>query len=811
MRIIVLGLFILSLIHLQAQVVLKGKVMNEDGKALIGASVFEANSYRGTTTGVSGNFSLKLNKGQTEVVFRYIGFQEKSLNLNLKNDTSLQINLSRQRQEMGVYTVEALRSDKQTPMAVENISKEELNRNNIGQDLPILLNFSPSIVTTSDAGAGVGYTGLRIRGSDATRVNVTINGIPINDSESQGVFWVNMPDLASSVDNIQIQRGVGSSTNGAGAFGASINMMTDQISDEAYAEFNNSYGSFNTRKHTLEFGSGQIGKHWKFQGRLSEISSDGYIDRASSDLRSYYLSASYNDEKTSLKAIHFAGRERTYQSWWGAPEGRINGDVEEMNRHADFEGYSQKQRENLLNSGRTFNYYLYQNEVDDYGQDHYQLHFSRELNDHFRLNLAGHYTFGEGFFEQFRTDDDLADYGFSIATPALGIMPVSTDLIRRRWLRNHFGGMTFSLIGNWDRLKLRWGGAYHYYDGEHFGEIVWLEQSFGIDHLERYYTNKGYKNDANTFVKFDYSITEKTQLYLDLQGRYVDYSALGPDNDQRFINVDTTMFFFNPKLGLNRRFSNNNRAYLSYSVGHREPTRNDFIDALPGVVPVPEQMHDIEVGYEGRTGRLAYAANAYFMYYRNQLVLTGELNDVGSPIRTNVPESYRAGIELMGSWNPIPSLKIEANYTYSQNKITEFTQILYDYTNGFEIIENSFKNTDISFSPSHIGMAQLRYFPIENLELALLNKYVGRQYLDNTSDINKSLDPYMTSDLRLRYSLEPKFMKKIEFTLLVNNIWNNLYESNGYTYSYIFGETVTENFYFPQAGTNFLAGLNLRF
>lgn len=788
-----------------AQFKLSGKLSDETGAELVGASIFEKNSYKGTTSDFGGNYSLQLSAKKSVIVFRYIGYEDFSLDVSLTRDSVINLVLKKKMVEMGAFTVEALRNDEISPMAVENISKEALNRNNLGQDLPILLNFSPSLVSTSDAGAGVGYTGLRIRGSDASRVNVTINGIPLNDAESQGVFWVNMPDFASSVDNIQIQRGVGASTNGAGAFGASINLMTDQLEEKAYAEVANSFGSFNTRKHTLEFGSGRIAKYWNFSGRLSSIQSDGYIDRASSDLKSYYLSASYSKDKSKLKAIHFSGKERTYQAWWGSPEGRVNNDVDEMNRHADFEGYSDAQRANLLNSGRTYNYYLYENEVDDYKQDHYQLHWTQSLSEKTRFNLAGHYTFGEGFFEQYREADALSDYGFSI------ISDPSSDLIRRRWLRNHFFGGTFSLIHETEKLKFRWGGAYHYYDGEHFGEIVWLENSFGIGHLDRYYTNKSYKNDANSFVKIDWDVNQKTRLYIDLQGRFVDYSAQGPDNDLRVIAVDTSMLFFNPKFGINRSLSSNARSYLSYAVGHREPTRNDFIDALPGKVPVPEQLHDLEMGYEWKSKSFAASANAYFMYYRNQLVLTGELNDVGSPIRTNVDESYRAGIELVAAYSILKALTIEGNYTYSQNRITAFTEVIYDYTQGFDIVERQHSNTDISFSPSHIGMVQLSYFPIKSFEFAVLNKYVGRQYLDNTSDLSKSLAPYYTCDARIRYKLQPKFVKEVEFSLLVNNLWNNLYSSNGYTYSYIFGEEVTENFFYPQAGTNFLAGINFKF
>lgn len=716
-------------------------------------------------------------------------------------------------QELDDVIVYATRANENTPTTYSEISKKEIENVNLGQDLPILLNLSPSLVTTSDAGAGVGYTGLRIRGSDATRINVTINGIPVNDSESHGVFWVNMPDFASSVDNIQIQRGVGTSTNGAAAFGATVNLQTNVPSRDAYAEVNNSFGSFNTRKHTLMYNTGLLNNKWSFESRLSKISSDGYIDRAESDLQSYFLSGGYYGDKTILKALVFGGKEVTYQSWWGTPQAVLENDRDGIEEVIANNGYSPEQAENIRTAGRTFNYYLYENEVDNYQQDHYQLHLSHMLTDELTVNIAGHYTYGRGYFEQFRDEDDFADYG--LENVVLGDTTItSTDLIRRRWLDNDFYGTTFSLNYLKEDLDITLGGAWNKYDGDHFGEVIWAQYSSNSDIRYRYYDNVGLKTDFNVYLKTNYQLND-LNLFADLQVRKIDYETVGIDSDLRAIDTGDDYTFFNPKVGATYTLNESSNIYASFAIGNREPVCNDFVDAPGGVTPKHETLRNLEVGYRKYGLDFSFQANYYLMDYENQLVLTGELNDVGSSVRQNVPDSYRMGIELVGAYQFTDQLRWDANLTLSRNKIENFTEVLYNYGpawDAFNVEETQFEDTDISFSPNVIGGSQLVYAPFEGFEAALRSKYVGKQYLDNTSNDNRSIDPYFVNDLRLSYNFSMSSIKNVNISLLVNNLLDEEYSSNGYTFGYAAGSyVVRENYFYPQAGRNFLVALNLRF
>lgn len=716
-------------------------------------------------------------------------------------------------QELDDVIVYATRANENTPTTYSEISKKEIEDVNLGQDLPILLNLSPSLVTTSDAGAGVGYTGLRIRGSDATRINVTINGIPVNDSESHGVFWVNMPDFASSVDNIQIQRGVGTSTNGAAAFGATVNLQTNVPSRDAYAEVNNSFGSFNTRKHTLMYNTGLLNNKWSFESRLSKISSDGYIDRAESDLQSYFLSGGYYGDKTILKALVFGGKEVTYQSWWGTPEAVLENDEAGIEEVIANNGYTPEQAQNIRTAGRTFNYYLYENEVDNYQQDHYQLHLSHQLSDVLTANIAGHYTYGRGYFEQYRNDDDFADYGLEDVTIG-GTTITSSDFIRRRWLDNDFYGTTFSFNYLEDDLDMTLGGAWNKYDGDHFGEIIWAEYASNSQIRELYYDNVGLKTDFNVYLKANYQLND-LNLFADMQVRKIDYETVGIDSDLRAIDTGDDYTFFNPKVGATYQLNEQSNVYASFAIGNREPVRNDFVDAPEGVTPKHETLRNLEVGYR-RYGRgFSLQANYYLMDYENQLVLTGELNDVGSSIRQNVPDSYRMGIELVGAYQFTDQLRWDANLTLSRNKISNFTEVLYNYGTNFDefnIEETQYEDTDISFSPNIIGGSQLTYSPFDGFDVSLRSKYVGKQYLDNTSNDDRSIDPYFVNDLRLSYNFSVSSIENVNISLLVNNILDEEYSSNGYTFGYAGGDyVVRENYYYPQAGRNFLLALNLRF
>lgn len=799
-----------------AQFKLSGVVRDAGGEILPAATLRLEGTAKAQAADARGRFVFSnLPAGDYVLLISYVGFERKAEQVNLTADVELDIRLTDRAFVTDEVIVRATRADDNTPTAFSSIDKKELRKQNFGQDLPIQLNWQPSVVTTSDAGAGVGYTGMRIRGSDQTRINVTINGVPLNDSESQGVFWVNIPDVASSTENIQIQRGVGTSTNGAAAFGASVNLQTNTIRDEAYADIVNAVGSFNTRRHTAAFGTGLIGSGWTIDGRFSRIESDGFIDRASSDLRGYYLAAGYYGKKTMLKAIMFGGHEVTYQAWYGVPESRLNNDTEAMQRTAEAEGWSQNQIDNLLNSNnRTFNLYTYPNQVDDYAQDHYQLHLSHRFTENLTANTSLHYTYGRGFYEQFRERDRLSRYGLDNIT--IGNQTISRmDLVRRRWLDNDFYGFTYSLQYEKDKWSSNLGGAWNRYEGDHFGEIIWAQYAVNIDKDHRYYYNLGDKRDFNIYWKNNYQLTDKLNAFVDLQYRSIAYTVDGIDNVRLNIDVDVNYNFFNPKFGLNYILNDNDIFYASYSIANREPVRRDFIDAPAGRTPLHETLRDLEIGFRKSAARYLFNMNYYFMDYKNQLVLTGALNDTGASIRTNAPESYRSGIEMDFQYQLNERWTWAANLSLSRNKIKEFTEVLYDYGLNFDefiVIENQYQDTDISFSPSVISGSILSYKPVKNLELSLLSKYVGQQFLDNTSNLQRSLNAYFINDARLIYSVEPKFLKGIDFSLLVNNLFNVEYESNGYTYGYFGGGVAyRENFYYPQAGTNFMASVALRF
>lgn len=711
----------------------------------------------------------------------------------------------------------ATRAKDKTPVAFSNITKEELESINLGQDLPILLDQLPSVVTTSDAGAGVGYTGIRVRGSDATRVNVTINGIPYNDQESQGTFWVNMPDFVSSVEDIQLQRGVGTSTNGSGAFGASLNLKTLNPSTEGYATTTNAVGSFGTRKHNISIGSG-IKNNFYAEARLSNIQSDGYIDRARADLNSYYTEAGFVNEKTSIKAIVFGGKEETYQSWYGTPEAVVNNDLEGIQAFIDRNYPSDAEAENLLNSGRTYNFYTYDNEIDSYQQTHYQLHASHQFNAMFSANISGNFTRGKGYYEQYKDDEELGDYFPNNANAS-----DEGDVIRRRWLDNNFTAIVYSLNYQKDNLNLYLGGGYNSYKGDHFGEVIWDSFEAPIPVRSNYYFSYGDKQDFNTYLKAEYNINSNLFALLDLQYRTVDYESVGTSSDLLDINVKKTYNFFNPKMGLTYRINNYSNVYGSYAVGNREPNRDDL--TKNPITPVSEQLHDFEFGYKLQNSNFYLNANLYYMDYKDQLVLTGDLDDVGDPIRQNVADSYRAGIEIQTGYKLSDQFRIDANATFSQNKIKAFDYIVYDTqydpntydTVSYEAVVTTYEDTDISFSPNVIFGSTLTYSPIKNANIALLSKYVGQQYLDNTSSDSKSMDGYFVNNLNLSYRIKPTWIKEVAFNVLVNNVFNNKYVSNGYTYSYFYrpensnDAPITENFYYPQATTNFLAGVTLKF
>jgi len=816
-KIIVMSALLLTSLSVFAQYTIKGKVTDaETGQALQGANVLLVNSTQGMPTNEQGEFSLTdLVAGEYKLVIRMIGYANYERSIDLKGDVDLNISLNRKTTSLSDVIVTGTRATEKTPTTFTTITGEEIKKQNLGQDLPFLLNWTPSVVTTSDAGAGIGYTGIRIRGSDATRINVTINGIPINDSESQGVFWVNTPDIASSAADIQVQRGVGTSTNGAGAFGGSINILTNGLSQEARAEVNTSVGSFNTQKYNAIFSTGLLKDRWAFEGRLSQITSDGFVDRASSDLQSYYLSGGYFGKKTSVKFITFGGDEVTYQSWYGTPEARLRNDAAGIEAVIANNGFTASQADNLRNSGRSYNFYEYDNQVDDYGQDHYQLHMAHKFNTNLNLTVAGHYTKGGGFFEEFRNDDDLADYG--IADVVLGGTTISSlDLIRRRWLDNDFYGVVYDLNYSTDKIDATFGGGVNKYIGDHFGEVIWARFSGDSDIRDRYYESRSEKVDFNSYLKMNYQANEKLNIFGDLQYRTVDYKGIGVDNDLRQIDFDKNFNFFNPKVGASYQLNNNANLYASFAIGNKEPNRSDIIDAAPGVDPQHETLNNLEIGYKRQSSTGSFEFNYYLMDYKNQLVLTGEVNDVGAGIRTNVADSYRMGIELSGVMKLTKGLFWSANVALSQNRINAFDEIIFDYGAAFDEfneVRTTFTDTDISFSPSVVAGSQLSFIPTSGIEIALLSKYVGEQFLDNTSSDSRKIDAFFVNDLRINYAFETKTIKEVSINLLVNNILNLEYESNGYTFGYFGGQSfeVRENYFYPQAGTNFLLSLGLSF
>ncbi|RZK37975.1 MAG: TonB-dependent receptor [Pedobacter sp.] len=795
-----------------AQNSVTGKVTDNNQNALPGATIKIKNQRTSVISDASGNYTLgNLANGNYTVVVSYVGYKSLEKVVAINANTSLNFTLVQQNFLADEVVVRATRANEKSATTYKNVSKTEIQENNFGQDLPFILQNTPGVVVTSDAGAGVGYTGIRIRGSDNSRINVTVNGIPINDSESQGTFYVNMPDFASSVDNIQIQRGAGTSTNGAGAFGASLNIQTTASELEPYAEINNTYGIFDTWKNTVKVGTGLINNHFSFDGRLSKISSDGYVDRASSLMKSYFLSGAYHGNKDLLRINVFAGTEKTYQSWNGIPESRLNNDVAGMQAYIARNELSPADAENLLNSGRTYNSFTYNNQTDNYWQNHYQMIYARQFSDQFSFNGALHYTQGEGYYEEYRVNNKLSDYGLSpVVVGATSI--ARTDLIRRRWLDNDFYGFTYAFNYVPEKsLNFTLGGAYNEYKGAHFGQIIWAQYASNGNIDRRYYDNDGFKTDFNIYGKVNYSPVDALSLFVDLQYRRVNYTIDGTENKLNTLAVMDNLNFFNPKFGATYFINPESNLYASFSVANKEPNRNDYTDAATGTFPKPERLNDVELGYRFKHSKFNLGANAYGMFYKNQLVVTGKINDTGGNFRQNVDKSYRLGIELDGSYIINKSFALNANAAFSRNKIKNFTEYYDDYDNGGQVV-NNYELTDISYSPGAVLFGELVYKPTKGFAVALQSKYVSKQYLDNTQNDSRTINGYWVNNARLGYDFKFAGVKNVNIGLLVNNLLDKKYESNGYTYGYLLGGSrTTENFYYPQAGTNFLLSLNVKF
>ncbi|MBN1791190.1 MAG: TonB-dependent receptor [Bacteroidales bacterium] len=770
--------------HAHAQFSLNGTVTDPKNESLIGAYIVISNTYYQTVTDKNGKFSFSgIKPGTYTLEVSYVGYETHTQTLNIQTDLSISVSLPVSPVISDAVIISAVRASQNTPTTFTLMNKEEMNRKNMGQDLPYMLTLEPSVVTTSDAGAGVGYTGLRIRGSDITRINVTINGIPLNDPESHAVYWVDIPDFASSVNSLQVQRGVGSSTNGAGAFGASMNLETNSFQAKPFGQISLGAGSFSTWKTSFQAGTGLIRDHWYFEGRGSAIGSDGYIDRASSELNSFFLQGGYYNDKTLVKAVVFGGKEKTYQAWYGTDAATMAAD-----RTFNWAGAIYDEDWNVTG--------FYDNQTDNYQQNHYQLHLSQRLTRALNLNLSGHFTSGRGYYEEYRQDEPFANYG--LEELYFGTDTISTtDLIRRRWLDNRYYGLTWSLRYQKEKIDLILGGAYNKYDkARHFGEIIWAEFAGSGNYEEEYYNNQSFKNDFNTFIKAAWTPIPRFTLYSDMQYRLISYTAGGIESHLNPVSIDESFRFLNPKAGISYKLTAGT-LYLSYSMAHREPIRDDYIDAISGEKPKPESLRNLELGIRKSDAGLQYAMNFYLMNYRNQLVLTGEINDDGAYVRKNVGKSYRTGFEVSAAWKYRNLAELSGNFSFSMNK-TDYTQ----QDSDGEIAE--YKNRDISFSPRTTAGLQFRVFPVQNLEIDWMLKYVGEQYLDNTGNRDLMLDSYLVNDLRLAYLLSGEKLPDIEFTLLVNNVFSTLYESNGYVYDGM-------PYYYPQAGVHFLAGLKVRF
>ena len=771
---------------------LVGKVQNEQGDPVAYAYVSIGEQVAAVTDDV-GSFTIRGLDEETYIIsVRHLSYRTYVDTLDYRAGISpLSITLLSKTYTHGEVEIVGVRADDRTPFAQTIIDREKLDRMDVGVDLPLLMDLEPAVVTTSDAGTGIGYTGIRVRGSDATRVNVTINGAPLNDAESSTVFWVNLPDLVASTDDIQIQRGVGTSTNGPGAFGASINVRTSRVNPEPFGRVSAFGGSFNTRKFNVAAGTGLLNDRFSFDVRLSSLDSDGFIDRATADLEGYFMQGAWLSEKRSLKLILFGGSERTYQAWYGVPD-------------------------DIIDTNRTYNFYTYDNEVDDYGQDHYQLIYDEQLSKNTSLNLTLYRTDGAGYFEQYKEGETLTDYQISpliLGGDTIG----SSDLIRRRWLDNTLLGGNVTVNSSFDGgHRLIAGGGYGRYEGAHFGEVIWAQFANDSEIRDRYYDNDAIKTDGNVFVKFNYALNKEFDLFADVQVRTVGYDFLGIDENGEELDQSVNHSFFNPKAGVVFRPKQGVKYYASVAVGNKEPNRNDFTESAPSVQPRPESMIDYELGGVWRQAKQAIGVNFYYMDYTDQLVLTGELNDVGGPLRVNVSESYRAGVELTWTRRLLNRLTWGGNLALSRNRIRNFTEFVDDWDTGDQA-EVFYDETEISFSPGIVSASEMQFGLWESEKVsatvALVSKYVGEQFLDNSGSDAAKLDGWFVNDVRFNWNIKGmKGIRDLAFTINVRNVLNEEYESNGWSYAFINGGE--RNYLlglFPQAGTNVLGGVTMRF
>ena len=802
------ALFVVFCVAMNAQVIVTGRITGDDGQALIGANAVLKNTFNGDKTGLDGYFTItNVASGNYTLVISYVGFEtvEKPIVIGT-DDVFFNLTLKKNAIISDEIVVYATRANEKTPTSFINLDKKEIEQFNFGQDMPYMVELTPSVVVNSDAGNGIGYTGLRIRGSDATRINVTINGVPLNDAEGQGVFWVNMPDFASSVEDIQVQRGVGTSTNGGSAFGATINLFTTKLQPEFYAELNNTVGSFGTVKNTLKLGSGLINNHFSFDGRVSRLVSNGFVDRASSNLFSYYLSGAYYGKNQSLRLNLFHGQERTYQSWYGITFDQM----QTLGRTYNFAGTDKPGEP-------------YEDQVDDYFQTHYQLIYNKEISNQLNFNATAHYTKGAGYYEEYKGEAFLGSYGIE---PAF----VTSDLVRQRWLDNDFYGLIFSLnhTSADGQMETTVGGGWNNYIGSHFGDVIWVDSATTSALPHRYYENQADKNDFNLYAKTNYQINSRVNGFLDLQYRRIGYNFLGVDEDGSELDQGISLNFFNPKLGLTYEYNPTLQFYGFLGIGNKEPNRNDFVDNPPTNQPKAETLYNAEIGYKQVFKHASVTLNYYYMYYQNQLVVTGEINDVGAAVRTNIDQSYRSGIEFAGQAKISKYFDWAGNITFSRNRIIAFDEYIDSYDSGFNWIgwdTLSHNNTQLAFSPPvnignqltfHPFAGNLKFSKSNQFNISLLTKWVGKQYVDNSS--GRFLRPYMTNDLRLSYLLKfgegslSDIFDQVAINFLVKNLFNVEYEPNAWSYRYAYAGALTQDIgFYPQAGTHFMMSVNLKF
>lgn len=799
-------LFLLLAISAFAQYRISGTITSkESGEGLPGANISLKETGIVVVSGVNGAFFIgDLKEGTYTVKADYVGFVSWEKKLDINADMHIDIQLEPRVFLAEEVIITATKAHKKTPLTFSDLDEEQINRENTGKDLPFLLTSSPSTVVTSDAGTGVGYTGVRIRGTDLTGINVTLNGVPVNDAESQNVFFVDLPDLASSIDKIQVQRGVGTSSNGAASFGASINIKTDKFMPNVYLELNNAAGSFGTLKNTMKFGSGLIKGKFSIDGRLSFLNSQGFVDRATANMKSMYLASAFYGKKDVVKLIYLHGTEKTYQAWYGIPKDSLN-----TNRTYNPAGLIYDIEGNLLG--------YYDNQTDNYEQTYLQLHYAHQFSNKLNLITTLFYTKGKGYYENYKNNKKFSDYGMN--DTVIGGDTVSrTSLIEQKWLNNDFYGLNMYMNYDAQRLHLNFGAGWSQYLGDHYGKIVWAQIARLGDYNRDWYSGTGNKMDMNVFAKANYLLNEHISLFADLQLRVINYNIEGTDDNLKDVTQQHAYTFFNPKGGVFYQVSKYHKLYFSAAVAHRAPNRSVFLDADPGQEVKPERLIDYELGYGLQTNSFSFDVNLFYMDYKDQLVLTGKINNVGAPVMTNVPNSYRAGIESVAGFRLFRIVDWNLNATFSQNKISDFTEYVdnWNYWDDPEQepyqYETELGETNISFSPDWTVGSDLKITPFKGFSVSLVSNYVGKQYIDNTSNNERSLDPYLVNNLRFFYKIQIKHMRSLEILLSLNNIFNEQYETNAWVYRYVYDGTEYEmNGYFPQAGFNFMAGINLKF